>query len=78
MQVKENAARLFRRLEDSQAHQLRQRALESPARFVQLAHNHGYSLHLKNLAEEVAALSTDALAAIFTPGVGPRRHLIRR
>lgn len=78
MLVKENAARLLKQLENAQTEQLRQRALQSPKQFITMARKQGYKLGFSNLAEQVSALSEEALASILMPGVGNRRHLIRR
>ena len=78
MSVKENAAHFFKQLESAQSDQLRQRALRSPRQFITLARKQGYKLGFSNFAEQVANLSEETIAAIFAPGVGTRRHLIRR
>lgn len=78
MLAQENAARLWKQLNTAQSAQLRQRALKAPRQFIALAQKQGYKLSLSNFAEQVSALSEEAIAAILTPGVGNRRHLIRR
>ncbi len=78
MTIRDNAARLFHSLENAQDQQLRQRALKNPRTFMRLAAQQGHQINLHNLEAEVARLSTEAIAAIWNPGVGPRRHLIRR
>lgn len=74
----DNAARLFHSLRSDQDQQLRQQALENPEGFVQMAEQQGYHLQVNQLAAQVAQLSEEELAAIWNPGIGPRRHLIRR
>jgi Nif11 domain len=78
MKTQSNAARFFSALEREQDLQLRQQALSDPQRFAELAQQHGYCLSLHQIAEEVDNLSSDVIAAIWNPGIGPRRHLIRR
>jgi hypothetical protein len=74
----DNAAKLFKNLQLEQDLQLRKKALENPTAFVRLAENQGYRLNPKSLADEIKALSAEAIAAIWNPGIGPRQHLIRR
>jgi Nif11 domain len=73
-----NAAQLFNSLRTVQENQLRAHSLQNPEKFVQIAESRGYNFHINQLAEEVANLSEDELAAIWNPGIGVRRHLIRR
>jgi hypothetical protein len=73
-----NAARLHKAIYAAQDRQLRLQALQEPTTFIQLAEQRGYHFGIKNLEEEVANLSAEAIAAIWNPGIGPRRHLVRR
>ncbi|MGB8702552.1 MAG: Nif11-like leader peptide family natural product precursor [Thermosynechococcaceae cyanobacterium] len=78
MTIRENAARLIKTIEAEQDQQLRQQALNDPNQFVRLAEQQGYRFSPRNLAEEITQLSAEAIAAIWNPGIGPRRHLVRR
>jgi hypothetical protein len=74
----ENAARLIKSVHEAQDRQLRLQALQEPHRFINLAEKQGYHFHLRNLTDDVAQLSEEAIASIWNPGIGPRRHLVRR
>jgi hypothetical protein len=73
-----NAARLLKIIETHQASQLRQQALNNPDKFIEMAGQQGYNFDGQNLAEEVEKLNEETIASIWNPGIGPRRHLIRR
>jgi hypothetical protein len=74
----DNAAKLFKKLQAEQDLQLRTKALENPTTFVRLAEEQGYRINPKSLTEDLKTLTDEAIAAIWNPGIGPRRHLIRR
>jgi hypothetical protein len=78
MNTQANAARYFSVLEREQDHQLRQQALNDPQGFVELARQQGHEFSLHQIADEIAKLSSEKIAAIWNPGIGSRRHLIRR
>jgi hypothetical protein len=78
MSTQENAARLLKTIHAEQDRQLRLQALNEPSTFINLAEKQGYCFHLKNLSEEMDQLSEEAMASIWNPGIGPRRHLVRR
>lgn len=78
MEAQCNAARLLKIIETHQDHQLRQKALQEPDKFIAMAEQQGYHLDRSHLAEEVEKLTQETVAAIWNPGIGPRRHLIRR
>jgi hypothetical protein len=78
MATQTNAARLHKEINAQQDLQLRQQALQDPQAFMSLAEQQGYRLNANNLAEEVAKLSAPTIAAIWNPGIGDRRHLVRR
>jgi hypothetical protein len=73
-----NAARLLKIIETHQASQLRQEVLNHPDKFIEMAEQQGYQFAGENLAEEVEKLNEETIASIWNPGIGPRRHLIRR
>lgn len=73
-----NAARLLKIIETHQDSQLRQQALNNPDKFIEMAEKQGYHFAGENLAEEVKKLNQETIASIWNPGIGPRRHLIRR
>jgi Nif11 domain len=76
--TQENAARLIKSVHEAQDRQLRVQALQEPNTFIDLAEKQGYHFNPKNLNEDVAKLSEEAIASIWNPGIGPRRHLVRR
>jgi hypothetical protein len=78
MSTHENAARLIKTIHAEQDRQLRLQALQEPNTFIDLAEKQGYHFNPKNLNEDVAKLSEEAIASIWNPGIGPRRHLVRR
>ncbi len=78
MSTQENAARLLKTIHEAQDRQMRLQALDEPKTFINLAEQQGYHFNLNNLAEDVAKLSEEAIASIWNPGIGPRRHLVRR
>jgi DNA-binding IclR family transcriptional regulator len=78
MEAQSNAARLIKIIETHQDHQLRQKALQEPEKFIEMAEQQGYCLDRNHLAEEVEKLAQETIASIWNPGIGPRRHLIRR
>jgi hypothetical protein len=78
MTTQVNAARLHKDINAEQDRQLRLQALQDPQTFMSLAEQQGYRLNSNNLAEEVAKLSSPMIAAIWNPGIGDRRHLVRR
>jgi predicted ribosomally synthesized peptide with nif11-like leader len=76
--AQDNAARLFKAVQQAQASQERQKAIGNPEAFIQLAANSGYSFTVANLQTQISQLSDEEIAAIFNPGLGPRRHLTPR
>ncbi len=78
MMTQDNAARLFKAVQQAQSSQERQKALSNPEAFVQMAANSGYSFTVADLQTQINQLSDEEIAAIFNPGLGPRRHLTRR
>ncbi len=78
MLAQANAARLLKVLRQSQAQTLRQQALQDPQAFIDRAAQQGYILTLEAFSEQLDQLSEEDLAGIFNPGVGPRRHLLRK
>ncbi|MBW4554025.1 MAG: Nif11-like leader peptide family natural product precursor [Aphanocapsa sp. GSE-SYN-MK-11-07L] len=76
--AQDNAARWFKAVQQDQASQERQKALSNPETFVQLAASSGYSFTVADLQTQINRLSDEEIAAIFNPGLGPRRHLTRR
>jgi hypothetical protein len=78
MATQVNAARLHKDMYVEQDRQLRLQAIQDPQRFIRLAQQQGYKLNSNKLASEIAALSASTIAAIWNPGIGDRRHLVRR
>jgi hypothetical protein len=78
MKIQGNAAQFFSTVEREEDRQLRQRALENPIFFISLAKQQGYQLSLERIKDEINQLSSEKIASIWNPGIGARRHLIRR
>ena len=73
-----NAARIYKDVQKAQANQERQRALNDPATFIELAAARGYKFTRDKLATQLTQLSDEEVASIFNPGIPPRRHLFPR
>jgi predicted ribosomally synthesized peptide with nif11-like leader len=73
-----NAARVYHDIEEAYAKQERQKALSDPEAFIKLAAARGYNFTVKNLEKQLSQLSDEEVAAIFNPGIPPRRHLFPR
>jgi hypothetical protein len=78
MAVQTNAARLHKDIYVEQDRQLRLQAIQEPQRFIHLAQQQGYKINSNNLTAEISGLSDSTIAAIWNPGIGDRRHLVRR
>jgi hypothetical protein len=78
MSMQNNAARFVKDICAAEDRQLRQQSLQDPQAFIQQAAQQGYHFDLSNLEAQVADLSAEQLAAIWNPGIGPRRHIMRR
>ena len=78
MAIQINAARIHKDINVAQDQQLRLRSIEAPLEFIKLAQNQGYVLNPDALEAEIANLSDKEIAAIWNPGIGDRRHLVRR
>ena len=73
-----NAARVYKRVTQAQADQERQRALKDPEAFVKLAAAQGHDFTATDLEAQLDQLSDEEVAAIYNPGISPRRHLFPR
>lgn len=71
----ENAARIYKKVEQAHAQQERQKALNDPEAFVSLAVARGYDITAKNFETQLGQLSDEDVAGVFNPGIGVRRHL---
>jgi hypothetical protein len=78
MNTQGNAAHFFSTVAREEDRQLRQKALDNPIFFISLAKQQGYHLSLDRIEDEIAQLSAEKIASIWNPGIGARRHLIRR
>ncbi len=74
----QNAARLYKNVQKAQANQERTAALNDPAAFVKLAAAQGIALNAETLETQISQLSDEEVAAIFNPGISPRRHIFPR
>ena len=71
----QNAARIYKNVEEAYAQQERQKALSDPKAFIRLASARGYDFTVKDLETQLSQLSDEDVAGIFNPGIPPRRHL---
>jgi hypothetical protein len=78
MEIHVNAARFFSDAQKEEDRQLRQKALENPIFFISLAKQQGYQLSLDRIEDEITQFSPEKMASIWNPGIGARRHLVRR
>jgi predicted ribosomally synthesized peptide with nif11-like leader len=76
--AKQNAARIYKGVEQAQAEQERQKAMSDPEAFIILAKSRGYTFTVKDLEVQLSQLSDEDVAGIFNPGIPPRRHLFPR
>ena len=74
----QNAARIYKKVEQAHAQQERQKAKSDPEAFILLAKARGYAFRLKDLETQLSQLSDEEVAGIFNPGIGQRRHLFPR
>lgn len=74
----ENAARIYKKVEQAHAQQEREKALSNPEAFIVLAKARGYNFTVKDLEAQLSQLSDEDVADIFNPGIAPRRHLFPR
>ena len=73
--AKQNAARIYKNVEEACAQQERQKALRDPEAFISLASSRGYNFTVQDLETQLSELSDEDVAGIFNPGIPPRRHL---
>ena len=73
--TQQNAARIYKNLEQAEAQQQRQKAQSDPEAFIRLASARGYTLTLEDFEAQLDRLSDEDVAGIFNPGIPPRRHL---
>ncbi|MBE9079909.1 Nif11 family protein [Romeria aff. gracilis LEGE 07310] len=73
-----NAARVYKNIEKAYANQARKKALSDPETFTKLAKARGYNFSVDGLEAKLNQLSDEEIAAIFNPGIPPRRHLFPR
>lgn len=73
-----NAAHLYKAVQQNQDNENRLRALNDSATFMKIAAEQGHHLDANHLEAELEQLSEEEIAAIFNPGLSPRKHLIRK
>ncbi|HEY9768557.1 MAG TPA: Nif11-like leader peptide family RiPP precursor [Coleofasciculaceae cyanobacterium] len=73
--AKENATRIYKKVEQAHAQQERQKALGNPKAFIELAKARGYDFKVEDLEAQLSQLSDEDVAGIFNPGIGLRRHI---
>lgn len=78
MQQPKHAAELHKAVKQDQIQQLKQKALDNPEQFVQMATDRGYQLEPDNLESQIDQMSETELTALINPGVGSRQRIIPR
>ncbi|MGB5633948.1 MAG: Nif11 family protein [Waterburya sp.] len=73
--TKQNAARIYKNVEEAYAQIERQKAKSDPEAFIRLAKARGYAFTVKDFETQLSQLSDEDVAGIFNPGIPPRRHL---
>ncbi len=76
--TQQNAARIYKNIQQAHANQERKKALDNPKTFIQLAAARGYDFTVEELETQLTQLSDEEIAAIFNPGIGRRQHLFPR
>ena len=71
----ENAARIYKKVVQANAHQERQKALSDPEAFISMAQAKGYAFTAKDFKTQLSKLSDEEVAGILNPGIGVRQHL---
>ena len=71
----QNAAKIYKKVEQAQAQQEREKAKKDPEAFILLAKARGYAFKVEDLETQLSKLSDEEVAGIFNPGIGTRRHL---
>ena len=74
----DNAARFFKAAQTDEALQVKLKATTDPETFIKIAEEKGYHFTVEELQAQIEKLSPEAIAAVVNPGVGTRRHLLRR
>ena len=72
----QNAAKIYKKVEQAQAQQEREKAKNDPEAFILLAKARGYAFNVEDLETQLSKLSDEEVAGIFNPGIGTRRHLL--
>lgn len=73
--AQENAARLFKAVQQDRALQERLKAAANPEAFIKIAQEHGYHFSAEEMETALSQLSEEDLAEIVNPGVTPRSHI---
>lgn len=73
--TQQNAARLFKAVQQERALQEKLKAAADPEAFIKIAQEHGYHFSAEELEAALSQLSEEELAAIVNPGVAPRHHI---
>lgn len=73
--AQQNAARLFKAIQQDQALKEKLQAADDPDAFIKLAAERGYQFNQEELQAELDKLSEEEVARIINPGAAPRHHL---
>ncbi|MGB3291399.1 MAG: Nif11-like leader peptide family RiPP precursor [Phormidesmis sp.] len=73
-----NAAHVYKQVTQAQADREREKALSDPEAFIKLAAAQGHHFTVGDLKAQIEQLSDEEVAAIYNPGISPRRHLFPR
>lgn len=76
--TQECAARFFKAIQKDDALKAKLRATDDPETFVNIAAERGYNFTVEQLHAQIEQMSPEEVASVINPGVGPRRHIVRR
>ncbi|MBK4730396.1 Nif11 family protein [Oxynema sp. CENA135] len=76
--LSQNAATLFKEIQNSLALREKRDAIANLDRFMELARQKGYRYTQQELRQEIENLSEEELATLINPGVSPRHHILAR
>jgi len=74
----EGVARFFKMIQKDEVLLAKLKATDDPETFVNIATERGYDFTIEQLQAEIKKLSSEEMAVVINPGVGPRRHLVPR
>lgn len=76
--MSENAACLLKAIQEREAVEEKNQAVENLEQFIKMAAQRGYSFTAEQIKNEISKLSLEELSSMLNPGVAPRHHLLAR